>query len=213
MTKLHTNNKLISRRAVAPVIATLLLVAIAVVGGSIIFVFSQGFFSSAQISGSPQIESVEIVGYDAGDVGTLVLHDGTFTDGTVNGATDPFDGASTNGVQQSERVAVYVQNQSAQKVTFTEVRLAGVEYLYLDTETLSATAMADATFVIVTKGIAAGPAISKDAVNPELEAGEEASILFTLDGNLSFGRDVQVKFTTANGAVFVGTVITGQQSG
>ncbi|MEK0340135.1 MAG: archaellin/type IV pilin N-terminal domain-containing protein, partial [Nitrosopumilus sp.] len=47
MTKLQSKyNKLTSRRAVAPVIATLLLVAIAVVGGSIVFVFAQGFFSS-----------------------------------------------------------------------------------------------------------------------------------------------------------------------
>ena len=42
-----------NHRAVAPVIATLLMVAIAVVGGTIIFVFSQGFFSSSQISGRP----------------------------------------------------------------------------------------------------------------------------------------------------------------
>ena len=48
-----------SHKAVAPVIATLLMVAIAVVGGTIIFVFSQGFFSSSQISGSPQIEAVQ----------------------------------------------------------------------------------------------------------------------------------------------------------
>jgi len=58
-------------RAVAPVIATLLMVAIAVVGGSIIFVFSQGFFSQAQISGTPTIELIKIVGYDARDVTTL----------------------------------------------------------------------------------------------------------------------------------------------
>ena len=64
MTKLQSKYKLTSRRAVAPVIATLLLVAIAVVGGSIVFVFSQGFFSSAQISGSPNIESLKITGYD-----------------------------------------------------------------------------------------------------------------------------------------------------
>jgi len=37
-------SKKFPRRGVAPVIATLLLVAIAVVGGSIIFVFAQGFF-------------------------------------------------------------------------------------------------------------------------------------------------------------------------
>ncbi|HSB50681.1 MAG TPA: archaellin/type IV pilin N-terminal domain-containing protein, partial [Nitrosopumilaceae archaeon] len=52
-------------RAVAPVIATLLMVAIAVVGGTIIFVFAQGFFSQSQISGTPSIESVKILGYDA----------------------------------------------------------------------------------------------------------------------------------------------------
>ncbi|MFQ5572867.1 MAG: archaellin/type IV pilin N-terminal domain-containing protein, partial [Nitrosopumilaceae archaeon] len=56
------------RRAVAEVIATLLLVAIAVVGGTIIFVFSQGFFSQSQVSGTPTIESVKILGYDARDV-------------------------------------------------------------------------------------------------------------------------------------------------
>ena len=38
-------SKNFQKRAVAPVIATLLLVAIAVVGGSIIFVFSQDFFA------------------------------------------------------------------------------------------------------------------------------------------------------------------------
>ena len=50
------------RRAVAPIIATLLLVAIAVVGGSIIFVFSQGYFASAQISGTIDPELVKIFG-------------------------------------------------------------------------------------------------------------------------------------------------------
>ena len=81
MTKLQSKqNKLTSRRAVAPVIATLLLVAIAVVGGSIVFVFSQGFFSSAQISGAPTIESLQINGYDATDVTNLELHDGGLID-------------------------------------------------------------------------------------------------------------------------------------
>ena len=61
----------LKRRAVAPIIATLLLVAIAVVGGSIIFVFSQGFFSTTQISGAPQIELVKIFGYDTRDVTPL----------------------------------------------------------------------------------------------------------------------------------------------
>ena len=63
-TKLAQKERLTNRRAVAPVIATLLMVAIAVVGGTIIFVFSQGFFSQSQISGNPSIESVKILGYE-----------------------------------------------------------------------------------------------------------------------------------------------------
>lgn len=52
---LHKNksrgSKNFPRRGVAPVIATLLLVAIAVVGGSIIFVFAQGFFLIDKLAG------------------------------------------------------------------------------------------------------------------------------------------------------------------
>jgi flagellin-like protein len=83
MTKLHTKNRMASRRGVAPVIATLLLVAIAVVGGSIVFVFSQGFFSSAQISGSPNIESIKILGYDATDGNATQFHDGFVLNSTT----------------------------------------------------------------------------------------------------------------------------------
>ncbi len=65
-----------NRRAVAPIIATLLMVAIAVVGGTIIFVFAQGFFSSSQISGVPTIEAIKVLGYDGRDATALQAHDG-----------------------------------------------------------------------------------------------------------------------------------------
>ena len=101
--------KMTSRRAVAPVIATLLLVAIAVVGGSIVFVFSQGFFSSAQISGAPTIESLQINGYDASDVDNLQLHDGSDIDQQLTQTV--FSGAPNDGLLTGERVAIYVTNQ------------------------------------------------------------------------------------------------------
>ena len=56
--------KSFKKRGVAPVIAHLLLVAIAVVGGTIIFTFSEGFFSSAQISGTNVVESLTILVYE-----------------------------------------------------------------------------------------------------------------------------------------------------
>ena len=215
MTKLQSKqNKLTSRRAVAPVIATLLLVAIAVVGGSIVFVFSQGFFSSAQISGAPQIESLEFVGYDARDITALQLHDGL-----GSGVTD---GIANDGLNPTERVAVYIQNQGVAKVSLTEVRFSGTTYTYATIGT--ATLLEDYNagtgyhgqneFVVVTRGDGTpGPASISTAANAEIEPGQTATIYLELDETLREGRDAQIKLTTANGAVFVGTVIAGQQSG
>ncbi len=93
-------------RAVAPVIATLLMVAIAVVGGTIIFVFSQGFFNQAQVSGTPTIESVKILGYDARDIASLIAHDG-ITMGVAG--SDP----NAQGKNVGEYVVVYIKNDSS----------------------------------------------------------------------------------------------------
>jgi flagellin-like protein len=208
-------NKLTSRRAVAPVIATLLLVAIAVVGGSIVFVFSQGFFSSAQISGAPQIESLQINGYDASDVNNLQLHDGSLIDqqGTVN----VFSGVANNGLLTGERVAVYVTNQGVSQTALIEVRFAGSIYNYATSATLddyaSDTWLNATSFTIINKGIAGAVAEVSQSPTAILQPGQQATILLELEQNVKFGRDAQFKLTTANGAVFVGTVIAGQQSG
>ncbi|MCV0392348.1 MAG: hypothetical protein K5790_03520 [Nitrosopumilus sp.] len=195
MTKLQSKqNKLTSRRAVAPVIATLLLVAIAVVGGSIVFVFSQGFFSSAQISGSPNIESIKFTGYDASDGTTLLNHDGTvFAAGNTAG----------NGLVVGEELAVYVQSNSVGKLTLSEVRLGGTVYNY----TSAVPAAGD--YQVLTRG----PGTILTSTAAEIQPGQQVTVLLTLDENIKSGRDTQFKLTTANGAVFVGTVIAGQQSG
>jgi flagellin-like protein len=215
-------SKLTSRRAVAPVIATLLLVAIAVVGGSIVFVFSQGFFSSAQISGAPQIESLKITGYDATDGPGVQLHDG-LDSGVVQGATG-------DGLVSGERVAVYLQNNSVQKVTMGEIRVAGTVYTF---ESATTTGLADPwnvvggdlwdagilapSYMVATSsnGIlgAETPSTMLATTSAEIQPGQQATIIIQLDENVKVGRDAQFKLSTANGAVFVGTVIAGQQSG
>jgi len=216
MTKLQSKqNKLTSRRAVAPVIATLLLVAIAVVGGSIVFVFSQGFFSSAQISGAPQIESLQITGYDASDVNNLQLHDGSLIEQSAIPAV--FSGVASNGLLTGERVAVYVTNHSVSQAALTEVRFAGSIYTYSTAATLddfAANTWLDAQeFAIINKGIAAGVAEVSQSPTAIIQPGQQATILLELEQDVQFGRDAQFKLTTANGAVFVGTVVAGQQSG
>lgn len=194
-----------SRRAVAPIIATLLLVAIAVVGGSIVFVFSQGFFSSAQVSGAPNIESLKFTGYDATDGALLKLHDGVST-GVATGITG-------DGLVTGERIAIYVQNQGVNKVTLGEIRFAGSVYTFNSSPgvtTLAAwAANPGATYEILTKS----PGTIIDTTSPEIQPGQQATIILELAENVKTGRDAQFKLSTSNGAVFVGTVIAGQQSG
>jgi len=200
-----TKQKMTSRRAVAPIIATLLLVAIAVVGGSIVFVFSQGFFSSAQVSGAPNIESLKFTGYDATDGAVLKLHDG------VN--TGVSTGVAGDGLATGERIAIYVQNQGVNKVTLGEIRFAGSVYSFTSSPGVVAltpwAANAGATYNILTKS----PGTIIDTTSPEIQPGQQATIILELAENVKTGRDAQFKLSTSNGAVFVGTVIAGQQSG
>lgn len=202
MTYLTSKQRKTSRRAVAPIIATLLLVAIAVVGGSIVFVFSQGFFSSAQVSGAPNIESLKFTGYDATDGAALKLHDG--------GQTTATTGSAGNGLTTGERVAVYVQNQGVNKVTLGEIRFAGSVYSYSPGATLGNFVNGTgATYSILTQS----PGTLVSTTSPEIQAGQQATVILDLAENVKTGRDAQFKLSTSNGAVFVGTVIAGQQSG
>jgi len=199
-----------SRRAVAPVIATLLLVAIAVVGGSIIFVFSQGFFSSAQISGSPQIESVKILGYDATDGAEMQYHDGVTSQVATGNAT-------SNGLNAGEYVGVYLKNDSVNKITIGELRIAGDIYIYVDGtgSALTAWTGANATFptgsyTLIDVGTGD---VTIDSSSPTLEPGQQATVVFVLEKDVKSGRDLQFKLQTAAGAVFVSTINSAQQSG
>jgi len=202
-----------SHKAVAPVIATLLMVAIAVVGGTIIFVFAQGFFSSSQISGTPQIESLKIEGYDARAVPNLKMHNGN-------------DMVATSGdidslVEVNERVAVYVTNNSVQKVVLGEIWLGGFQYDYVNAAaapggmgafaTTTAGELRTTNYTVLT-GTNGGDQLLNEQAG-EIQAGQTATIILDLESDLRIGRSSQFKITTSNGNVFVGTVSVGQQSG
>lgn len=196
------NRRLHSRRGVAPVIATLLLVAIAVVGGAIVFAYSQNFFSSSQISGRPTIEAVKIVGYDARAIPQLYNQNGVqFTSSGDNG----------DAVKNTdESVAVYVKNDSVQSITISELRFGGAIYTYTSDPADFDAAMTAGQYTI--GGIGAGDGIITNPV-AEIQPGQTVSVVLALNEDMRSGRDTQFKITTTNGAVFVNTVVIGQQSG
>jgi len=206
-----SKNKIASRRAVAPVIATILLVAIAVVGGGVIFAFSEESHTYLQISNSPQIDSLEITGFDARDTSLLILHDGIH----ANNLPSPgdFDGQAGNGLLKGERIAVYVQNNSISTVYFSEVRFAGSELVFVPGDPLTeygTTFMNPGEFVIATKGTTGVANLSSSA---KLQSGQEATFLIELEGNIPIQRDTSFKIVTTNGAGLVGTIYLGHQTG
>ncbi len=180
------------------------MVAIAVVGGTIIFVFSQGFFNQAQVSGTPTIESVKILGYDARDVALLDAHDGIQMTSIGSVATNP-------GKNVGEYVVVYIKNDSSGQVLFSEIRLGGATYDYIVAPAGGIVAYGSATvgkYVVMdnsTKSILDQAGVA--------QPGETIGILFALSDNFPIGRDTQFKLTTTNGAVFIGTVVMGQNAG
>jgi len=189
-----------NHRAVAPVIATLLMVAIAVVGGTIIFVFAQGFFSQAQISGTPTIEAIKILGYDARDVTALNTHNGkVMADGTGSDSTDP-------GKNVDERVTVFVKSDSVNSVLFTEIRLGGTVYTY-DTDSGAPGAFDDSTNLVPGEySILTAETTILQEQAAVLQPGQSVTVLIDLIDDYPIGRDTQFKLTTTNGAIFVGTV-------
>ncbi|WKT57610.1 hypothetical protein QVH35_09710 [Candidatus Nitrosotenuis chungbukensis] len=196
-----------SRRAVAPVIATLLLVAIAVVGGAIVFAYAQGFFSSSQLSGKPTIEAVKIVGYDARAVSDIFNQNGAQFAGAGSG------GDNDAQKEAGERISVFVKNDSVQAITLSELRFGGSIYQFANPAPATLSVLANGAYTIA--GVVGGtvPDLITVSSVAEIQPGQTGSIVLALSEDMKSGRDTQFKITTTNGAVFVGTVVVGQQSG
>ncbi len=195
-----------NHRAVAPIIATLLMVAIAVVGGTIIFVFAQGFFSSSQITGTPAIEAIEILGYDARDADALVAHDDTVMPSGTAGVSDSVK-------MIDERIAIYVTNNSPHKVTIADILLAGRNYtanaIAGTLDAYDGTAPAIGEYVILTEGV--GGILQNSGV--AIQAGQTVTIIIDLEGSMKIGRDAQFQLKTTRANLWVSTINIGQQLG
>lgn len=207
-------DKIKSKRAVAPIIATLLLVAVAVVGGSINFALSQQYFNSAQASGLYGIESLVFLGYDASDTDQLTYHDGINSNPVAN-----WHGNSiSDGLNRGERVAIYLQNNSVEKITLAQIRLAGNIYSYQNLGSdnkmtpYTSSILLEGGYTIVKNGNSNSPADVISEKSPTIQPGQHATIVIELDENYQVGRDLQFKIITTKNNAFVYTIVSGQNS-
>lgn len=192
-----------AHRAEATVIATLLLIAIAVVGGTIIALYTNSTMSSAQVSGRPYIELVQFLGHDTRDVLSLVEASNIILQGYTGGIPD---GSKNSG----ERVAIFVQNLGVNKLVINELRFAGTVYTFTPNVGTLGSFLADVApsageYVILIKA----PDVLLDSSTPTIEAGQTATLILSLDHNIKNGRQAQVKITTNQGSAWVATASIG----
>jgi len=172
----------------------------------------QGFFSSTQISGTPQIEALRILGYDARAVTNLQMHDGNYMVST--------SGDGDTNIEADERVAIYLTNDSIQKIVLGEIWLGGFQYSYANVNAIKGPGVFDttdidelrSTYYTVLTSTNGGDLLLNEEVG-EIQPGQTVTIILDLESDLRIGRASQFKLTTSNGNVFVGTISVGQQSG
>ena len=123
MTFINTK-KFNDHRAVAPVIATVLLVAVAVVGGTLIFGFTQGIFSEQQYNAPSALDLLVFNGYDARDNNDRKYHTGDLDTTTAIGVADTGKGV----FQQDDTVFIYMLNAGPNTLNILNVTLAGNQF-------------------------------------------------------------------------------------
>lgn len=209
--QIFVKSKITSRSAVAPIVGTLLLSAIAVIGGVLVFSFSQDSFASSQVSGTPQIEFLKIIGYDARDVEKLNLHDGNEI------LSKNCCGIANGKKNYDERIAIYLQNHSVSPITISELMFAGDKYSFVQMNKIG---QWDKIGVghkphpgeyIIIKGHDEGKKYILGQDNsPVIQPGEVVTILLDLGINIGVNHDSQIQIITTGGNTFASTIVVGQ---
>jgi len=159
-------------------------------------VFANEFMNTNKIIWAYQIESAKVLGYDARDKTELQVHNGRYTAPNTAGISD-------GHLDISERIGVYVQNDSVSDILIKELRFAGKVYEFSDAFELdsyeSNLSPAKGEYVILSRA----PDKLITAEIPEFKGGQAATIILGLDSSFQTGRSVQFKITTSNNFVIV----------
>jgi hypothetical protein len=207
---------MIANREFSPGFVIVVLIIVAALGGGINFALTQGYLNSVQASNLSGIETILFLGYDATDSDTLVYHDNYLSN------SQPYwhGNRSPDGINHGERIGVYVQNNSAKKITFSEISLAGIVYSFQDmgpkyqmTPYSMDAPLNNKEYTIVINGNLNAPADTIVGKIPELKPGQTATIILELEQTINKNRDMHFKIITEEGGIFVYTVVSGQRSG
>ncbi len=194
-----------NHRGIAPIIAYLVLIPIVVAGGAATMGVTQEIINDTQISSDIAIESVRILGYDIRDLSELRSHNGLYMKDDTAGIPDGLK-------SETERIAIYVQNDSVLKIEIDELRFVGTVYEFSGSYNkldafIDNDSPAQGEYVILSNT----PDILVDEGAAVLQPGKIATLLLGLDDSFKIGRTAQLKLTTIQGFVIVGTIVIGNE--
>jgi len=190
-----------TRRAVAPIIATLLMIAIAVVGGVMIYVFTQGFFSSTTTTGIAS-DTIIMTGYDA--------REPTMTDHFGESITEAIDTSTSDGKLEDEIVALYLKNSGPNEASIAKLEVNGLTFVVDSTTDLSVALTAAGKYSVLHQ---ATPGGTQTIGGTSLSAGEEVTVLLSMhaDTETLSGRTISTEITTGTGSTFTYGAVVGQK--
>ena len=198
------------RRSVAPVIATLLMVAIAVVGGMLVFVFSQDFFTQTDSMTGPTIEQIQIYGYDARDLADSKIEN-------HESVVCPVSGNVSGSLTEVDTIALYLRNHGNQPVLINEVNVFGT-----GATSLTGSSALAATNASEVPGAGEWTIVTIDTcvtgnTNLPIAIGDDATILLgwstSAFRDVKVGRPVFISVETAAGNIFTKNLISGRSVG
>jgi len=205
--------RMIEKREFSPTFIIVVFVAIAALGGGVNFVLSSGYLNSVQASNLAGVETLLFLGYDATDDDSIIYHDGL----PSNPQAYWHGNKSHDGLNRGERVGIYVQNTSTDKIIFNQVRLGDEVYsfqnmapTYSMTPYSMTSPLDSKEYTIVLNGNRHGPSDTIVGNTPELLPGQKATIVLELEQTFNVDRDMHFQITTKKGNEFVYTVISGQ---
>ena len=212
-----------SHRAVAPIIATLLLITIAVIGGVMIYVFTQGFFGNASISRVPSVDTIVLSGYDMREIlehhpcdnshspatrGTIT-HEGEVTcHGDYNTGDGKFD---------EEAGTIFIRNVGEKPYNLLELEVNGkkLDFKSTDPEISNRARVFGIYTVPDTQTATAGTTLREVAT---ILPGQEGTLVVTFDGSgtsadnsAAAGRIIPIKLTSSSGSVYNFNIVIGEK--
>jgi len=195
-----------SHRGIAGIIVSLILIAVAVVGGISVFMFTQGFISDTSVS-APTIDVIEIFGYDTSDLNDLVAHTGT----TITA----INAASVDSIlDDSDAFALYVRNRGSGVVVITSIEIYGTAYT---AATAGVACLAATPEPALTEYSISSTGALADCGQTSIASGEEVTIWVryaeSTNGEVALGRPIPVTMITANGMEISKQLTNGAQVG